>query len=135
MKIYKLKDAAKQARKSKISDEDMQQISGKREQLALLLETSGCGNRCRDTQRRGLISRTSSLEVPVHRSGAVFVGDLRERIGTERCVRLFSIATGAVLLVIASSTSLVAVWYSSDSRSSPSVLRISSSTFLSSVMS
>lgn len=41
--------------------------------------------------------------------GAVFVGDLRERIGTERCVRLFSIATGAVLLVIASSTSLVVI--------------------------
>ncbi len=41
--------------------------------------------------------------------GAVFVGDLRERIGTERCVRLFSIATGAVLMLIASSTSLVVV--------------------------
>lgn len=38
--------------------------------------------------------------------GALFIAPLREKLGTERAVRIFSLATGAVLTIIAASHSL-----------------------------
>ncbi len=38
--------------------------------------------------------------------GALFISELREKLGTERCVRLFSVATGALYIVIAFSHSV-----------------------------
>ncbi|MEP6869675.1 MAG: MFS transporter [Novosphingobium sp.] len=44
-------------------------------------------------------------------AGALFTGPLRERLGTEHAIRVFAMTTGAVLLFVAWSHSLVLIWF------------------------